>query len=231
MEVYICEMFHSIQGEGRLQGVPSVILRLTGCNLNCEWCDTSDALKNNTTIKYTDKELLKELSKYKCSHVVITGGEPTLCKRINEWINLLKENGYVVTVETNATNYAQLNCDLISMSPKLSNSIPYSSKDEAVISSHNQKRININAIKNFIKHNDYQIKFVCNALQSDIDEVKEILEQIGTYDSTKVMIMPLADSRDELYVIQNNLVRLCIDNNLRYANRLQLQIWDNKEEN
>lgn len=231
MEIQICEMFYSIQGEGRLQGVPSVFLRLTGCNLNCEWCDTSEVLENHTRVKYTDGELLQEIKKYPCSHVVITGGEPTLCREINSWILLFKENGYMVTVETNATIPINLACDLVSMSPKLSNSIPVSAGNRGIMDSHDRKRINIEAIKNFIKHQDYQIKFVCRALQSDMDEVKGILEQIGTYDNTKVMIMPLADSRDELYAIQRDLVRLCISNNFRYANRLQLQIWDNDDEN
>lgn len=47
MKIKVCEMFKTIQGEGKLQGVPSVMLRLIGCNLNCEWCDTEEVLKKN----------------------------------------------------------------------------------------------------------------------------------------------------------------------------------------
>ncbi len=230
MTINICELFQSIQGEGNLQGMPSVILRLTGCNLNCKWCDTQMLLKDNKGIEYTDEMLLKVLQGYNCSHIIITGGEPTINTNLNELIKILKDNGYYVTVETNATNIIDLDCNLVSMSPKLSNSVPFTKQDEDKLAEYNKQRININAIKHYIQNNNYQIKFVCRGLQSDIDEVKNILKLIGEYDSTKVMIMPLADSREQLYFVQKELIRLCVKNNLRYANRLQLQVWNNEKE-
>lgn len=230
MKIKVCELFQSIQGEGNLQGMPSIILRLTGCNLNCKWCDTQILLKDKKGIEYTDDMLLKVLESYHCSHVIITGGEPTIHADLNDLIKRIRDNGYYVTVETNATNRMDLDCDLVSMSPKLSNSVRYTEQDEGIISRYNNKRININAIQHYIRNNNYQIKFVCRGLQSDIDEVKEILKHIGEYDSTKVMIMPLADSREQLYFVQKELIRLCVKNNLRYANRLQLQVWNNEKE-
>ncbi len=231
MKINVCEVFKSIQGEGRLQGVPSIILRLTGCNLNCDWCDTSDTLKNSVTITYTEDELIEMLAGYNCSHIVITGGEPTLFWEIEQLIGLLKANGYYVTVETNATKYIELKCDLVSMSPKLSNSIPYSKNNIDIIHQHNRRRINIEAIKHYVNTHDYQIKFVCRDLQSDFDEVRAILEQIGDYKRENIMIMPLAGSKLELEKVQKGLVRKCVENGIRYANRLQLQIWDNSIEN
>ena len=58
MKIKVCEMFKTIQGEGKLQGVPSVMLRLIGCNLNCEWCDTEEVLKKNETVVYDEITLL-----------------------------------------------------------------------------------------------------------------------------------------------------------------------------
>lgn len=230
MTVRVCELFKSIQGEGNLQGIPSIILRLTGCNLNCKWCDTQMLIKDNEGVDYTDDVLLKMLESYHCTHIIITGGEPTIHANLNDLIKLLRDNGYYVTVETNATNIMELDCDLVSMSPKLSNSVRDAEQEDGNTSKYINRRININAIKHYIKNNNYQIKFVCSALQRDIDEVKEILKQIGEYDLTKVMIMPLADSREQLYLVQKDIIRLCVENNLRYANRLQLQVWDNKKE-
>lgn len=230
MTIKVSELFKSIQGEGNLQGMPSIILRLTGCNLSCKWCDTQMLINQDKGIEYTDDMLLKVLESYNCSHIIITGGEPTINENLNELIKIIRDNGYYVTVETNATNIMNLECDLVSMSPKLSNSICYTEQDEVTISKYNNLRININAIKHYIHNNNYQIKFVCKDLQSDIDEVKDILMHIGEYDLTKVMIMPLADSREQLYLVQKELIRLCVENNLRYANRLQLQVWNNKEE-
>ncbi len=230
MKIRIRELFKTIQGEGIFQGIPSVILRLTGCNLNCEWCDTKKLLSDNKDIEYTDEMLLNILEDYGCSHVIITGGEPTIHSNLNELIWILKNKGYYVTVETNATNIMDLDCDLVSMSPKLSNSEKGILNEEKNISGYNTKHINFNAIKHYIRNNNYQIKFVCRALQQDIDEVKDVLMQIGEYDPTRVMIMPLANSREQLYLVQKAIIGFCIDNNLRYANRLQLQVWNNEEE-
>ena len=85
-------------------------------------------------------------------------------------------------------------------------------------------------IKKFIKNYDYQLKFVCRDLDSDFEEVKDLLEKIGTYQLENVMIMPQADCKEELERIQCNMVRKCVKYGFRYANRLQLQIWDNSEE-
>ena len=71
---------------------------------------------------------------------------------------------------------------------------------------------------------------ISSNLDSDFEEVKDILEKIGTYQLENVMIMPLADCKEELERIQRNMVRKCVKYGFRYANRLQLQIWDNSEE-
>lgn len=230
MKIKVCEMFKTIQGEGKLQGVPSVMLRLIGCNLNCEWCDTEEVLKKNETVVYNEITLLSKLKSYHCSHIIITGGEPFICPELVKFTELLKSNGYHITVETNGTKYSDIKCDLVSMSPKLSNSIPFKSGNYHIIEQHNKKRINIQVIKKFIKNYDYQLKFVCRDLDSDFEEVKDILEKIGTYQLENVMIMPLADCKEEFERIQRNMVRKCVKYGFRYANRLQLQIWDNSEE-
>ncbi len=230
MDIQIYEIFKSIQGEGCLQGVPSVLLRLTGCNLNCRWCDTKHFFYPEKVMNISMNSLMDTLDSYECKNIVVTGGEPMINPQICDLVKVLKNRGFHVTIETNATAVKDIDCDLVSMSPKLSHSIPYGVEDEATVQRHANSRINIVAIRHYIKNNDYQIKFVARDRQEDIDEIRSILEQIGEYDPFKVLVMPLADSRSDLYRIQRDLVRLCIDNGLRYANRLQLQIWGNKKE-
>ena len=139
----IIELFTSIQGEGLYAGVPSVFVRVTGCNLRCIFknsiCDTPYSSFNPEKPKFTVKDVAKEfIGQLKVEHLVITGGEPTLYDLdgfLEELYDILdKEVGsdyaynIKVTIETNGTNEISkrlLNdLDLISVSPKLSTSCP-----------------------------------------------------------------------------------------------------------
>ena len=139
----IIELFTSIQGEGLYAGVPSVFVRVTGCNLRCIFknsiCDTPYSSFNPEKPKFTVKDVAKEfIGHLKVEHLVITGGEPTLYDLdgfLEELYDILdKEVGsdyaynIKVTIETNGTNEISkrlLNdLDLISVSPKLSTSCP-----------------------------------------------------------------------------------------------------------
>jgi 7-carboxy-7-deazaguanine synthase len=230
MKIKVCEIFKSIQGEGRLEGVPSVLVRLFGCNLNCGWCDAKYRFPLEKSFEITDSDLIDRLFSYNCKNIVITGGEPMINPQISEIVDLLKGSGFHITIETNATVIKKVDCDLISMSPKLSHSIPHNSSSQKIIEQHNKARINLEAIRFFIRDFDYQIKFVVRDRMEDFEEVKNILNQIGEYDLLKVLIMPLASSRAQLYKVQKHIVRLCVENGLRYANRLQLQIWGRNSE-
>ena len=111
----INEIFYSLQGEGLFSGTPCVFVRFAGCNLKCEFCDTSH--KNFTN--YTCEELVREVEKYPTKHVVLTGGEPTL--QITEELMLaLIDRGIIVHVETNGTreNAALNYAHFVTCSPK-----------------------------------------------------------------------------------------------------------------
>lgn len=230
MNINVCEMFYSIQGEGILEGIPSVLVRLVGCNLCCDWCDTKDIMNKENYVTLNENELLERLSMYQCKYVIITGGEPTLFQSLEQLICLLQKHGYHITVETNGTIKTKIHCNLISISPKLSNSIPKSIRSEEQLKSYNQKRINIDAIRYHMRNGNYQIKFVVRDMQEDFDEIKEILSEIGEYDEERILIMPQAASVEQLNEMQAKIVRLCIINKMRYANRLQLQVWGNENE-
>ena len=97
----ITEVFASIQGESTLQGIPSVFVRLTGCNLNCSYCDTRYARDGGADM--TRGELLKKVERYSLSHVCVTGGEPLLQEETPRLIAELIEREFVVSIETNGT--------------------------------------------------------------------------------------------------------------------------------
>jgi len=101
IEMIINEIFYSIQGEGRLTGLPTIFIRSTGCNLRCSYCDTIYAYDQGVTM--TIAEILSKVAEYDCREVCITGGEPLLQKDTLELISILQEKGYHCSIETNGS--------------------------------------------------------------------------------------------------------------------------------
>ena len=112
----VSEIFYSIQGEGRHTGMPAVFLRLSGCTMGCEWCDTKYAFTDGKEMN--NLEVLVELSKYPCKTVVVTGGEPTE-QDLPALISVLKSAGHVVHIETNGAHDCDVSgADFVCVSPK-----------------------------------------------------------------------------------------------------------------
>ena len=98
MEYQVAETFHSIQTEGPLAGMPAFFIRLAGCNLECEFCDTD----HSALATYTQNELVNAVVASRATVVIITGGEPFL-QDISSLVEELTEGGYIVQIETNGT--------------------------------------------------------------------------------------------------------------------------------
>ncbi|MDX1809970.1 MAG: 7-carboxy-7-deazaguanine synthase QueE [Sulfurospirillaceae bacterium] len=112
----VVEIFYSIQGEGTYSGVPSIFVRLHGCNLSCSFCD--DALHKGDYKSYTYEEVYEEIKKYPAKRVIITGGEPTITD-LNDFIRFLHEHDYYVCIETNGFKLQNVKeADWITYSPK-----------------------------------------------------------------------------------------------------------------
>lgn len=97
----ICEIFHSIQGEGVTMGLPTTFIRLAGCNLDCKWCDTAYAKEDGKEMSAAD--ILASVEKFDCAHVCVTGGEPLHQADTPGLVDALIERGYLVVFETNGS--------------------------------------------------------------------------------------------------------------------------------
>jgi 7-carboxy-7-deazaguanine synthase len=95
------EIFLSIQGEGRTMGLPTVFVRLSGCNLDCQWCDTRYAEEGGSEMSVD--EVLAGVKGYRTRHVCLTGGEPLWHDEAPELISRLLEEGKHVSLETNGS--------------------------------------------------------------------------------------------------------------------------------
>ena len=94
----INEIYHSIQGESTRAGQPCVFIRLTFCDLRCNYCDTEYAFQKGK--KQTLKEIVDAVAAFRCPLVEITGGEPLLQKNVLPLIWRLCDAGYKVLLET-----------------------------------------------------------------------------------------------------------------------------------
>lgn len=94
----ITEIFYSIQGESSTIGWPTIFVRLTGCPLRCQYCDTAYAFKGGK--KHTFEEILHEIKKYRCQRICVTGGEPLAQPGCYPFLTYLADEGYHVSLET-----------------------------------------------------------------------------------------------------------------------------------
>ncbi|MFH1154703.1 MAG: radical SAM protein [Pseudomonadota bacterium] len=101
MDFKVCEIFMSIQGESTFSGRPCVFVRLSGCNLNCTWCDTVYAKTEYTAMSL--ETILDRVRSFSCGLVEITGGEPLLQAGTPTLINRLLDLGRTVLLETNGS--------------------------------------------------------------------------------------------------------------------------------
>jgi len=98
----ISEIFCSIQGESTYTGLPCIFIRLAGCNLRCNYCDTTYSYESDITL--SSGEIISKVKDYEPIKLVeITGGEPLLQDEIHELFELLNKNGYTMLLETNGS--------------------------------------------------------------------------------------------------------------------------------
>lgn len=96
--VRITEIFYSLQGEARTIGLPTVFVRLTGCPLRCQYCDTTYSFSGGTL--YEIDQILEEVGQYNAQYVTVTGGEPLAQPVCHELLTHLCDTGYQVSLET-----------------------------------------------------------------------------------------------------------------------------------
>ncbi len=101
MNMKVCEIFTSIQGESSYVGMPCTFIRFTGCNLSCTYCDSEHARKPG--VELTEDDIINEISLIGVNLVEITGGEPLLQKGVLHLIDRLANEGNKVLVETNGS--------------------------------------------------------------------------------------------------------------------------------
>ena len=220
--VKISEIFYSLQGEGGLVGMPSIFIRTSGCNLRCSWCDTPYTSWNPEGEDMTIDAILAKVRKYPASYAVVTGGEPMIAPGIGELTARLKRAGLHVTIETAGTVWADVECDLLSISPKLSNSTP----EGIFATQHERLRIQPDVLSRLISAHEYQLKFVV-AERGDLDEIRALIKALSA-PKRNVILMPEGVTIDVLRERTTWVAEICKTEGFRFTPRLHIELYGNK---
>lgn len=246
----IIEISKVIQGEGKFTGIPHILIRMSGCNLNCSFkgsiCDAHYASWQPEEGSYTLEQLKDEMKRNKqIHHFLITGGEPTFnLKLLLEIVRIIKtENSRnFITIETNGTRFIHIpEVDFWSISPKLSSSVPkvgdktpYRLANKKDVEKHLAEYHNPESVQKIINSSrgNFQLKFVISN-EKDAKEAMKYLHSVFTPESIErskswVYFMPEGDTKEKLSRKRKWLIDYCIELGVNYTDRLHIVAFGNE---
>ncbi|KAB1188263.1 MULTISPECIES: 7-carboxy-7-deazaguanine synthase QueE [Haloferax] len=236
----INELFASLQGEGKLAGVPSTFVRTSGCNLRCWFCDSYHTSWEPTHAWMGVDEIVAEVDALAPEHVVVTGGEPLVHQETATLLSELADD-YHLTVETNGTLETDAPIDLASISPKLASSTPTpenapADTDPGVwTDKHESARIDLDALASLVDHaDDFQLKFVVTG-RDDLPEIESLVEDVRGVTAREVrdsdvLLMPEGQTREALAKTRTDVAELAAEFGYRYTPRLHVDLWNDAPE-
>lgn len=231
----IAETFTSLQGEGALVGVPSFFIRASGCNLRCAWCDTPHASWNPEGGSVSIDDLFKQAEASGARHVVLTGGEPMIFPQLETLAQRLREAGFHQTVETAGTVFRDWPIDLLSLSPKLSNSTP-GREHGAWVQRHEARRLDVSVLQQLLdRYPTRQFKFVLtdaadvsdetdHGIARDLDEIDALLRQLTGWRDDEVFLMPEGTAPPGA-AHRQRVIAACLARRWRYGHRLHIELF------
>jgi organic radical activating enzyme len=221
----VSEIFKSLQGEGASAGQRCAFLRLAGCNLHCDWCDTKYTWdwKNydyaSEVERVTIEQVWQRLAVLGVQRLVVTGGEPLLQQtalahlltRIDpSWAIEVETNGTVLPERTLLERITQWN-----VSPKL-----HHAGDERA------RRIVPGVLEAFKETNRAWLKIVIQR-PADLEEVEELIQIVG-WPRERVLLMPEARSAETLKARAREVAELATGRGLGFTSRLHVELWGGK---
>jgi organic radical activating enzyme len=210
--IALSEVFTSIQGEGVSAGTPSVFIRLQGCSIGCEWCDTKYSWSPAGGRDVAIDDVVAQVRTLGVQNVVITGGEPLENPGFARLVTALHALGVRLEVETAGTVAPPLvSVDQWNVSLKLAHSgVP------------RETRIQPNAIRTFVALSAW-FKFVVGA-ESDLDEIRALQREFAL-PSNRILLMPLGFTTELQQGAMERVVRWCVEEGYRFSPRLHTLIW------
>ena len=240
LELYTCH-----QSEGSRAGLPTVCVRTTGCTHRCYfgeggWCDSFYTSIHPEKPGYTFNDIIKIYDENPhITEMMLTGGSPTMHpKLVNELTHFAHERGIFITIETEGSHFLPTDypINLISFSPKFSNSVPTLGAitpggnvvDERFIRTHNRYRLNLEAMAEMIDYYHYKPVWVPG------DEVA--MEEIETFrremkiPKSKTWLMPGGSTREEIIPHYAGTIDKALEMGYNFCPRAHIIAFDDKRE-
>ena len=232
----IVEVYRAVQSEGSRIGMPTIVIRTTGCTHRCffgegGWCDSWYTSIHPEKGIFTFNDIINIYDQNPhVKEMMLTGGSPTMHPAlVNELTHLANERNIVITIETEGSAFVETDypIGLISLSPKFSNSVPVVGTltpagkvvDEKFIKIHNRKRLNTEAIEQMIKfHSDYHYKPVWDGTKGNLKEIEEYRVKLNV-PKDKTYIMPAGDTREQLIKMYPLVFNMCAENGYNMTGR------------
>lgn len=244
----INELYTAVQSEGSRAGYPTVVIRTTGCTHRCwfgegGWCDSFYTSIHPEKAKYSFQDIIDMYdANPHIKEMMLTGGSPTMWpKLVNELTHLANERGIFITMETEGSHFLETDfpINLLSISPKFSNSVPRVGittpqgdiVDEKMVKQHNKLRLNFDAMaKSIAYHSNYHLKPVWDG--EDEDSLAEIMGLIKVLDVSqdKVWFMPAGDTREALLKSYPKVMDWVRDNGYRFTGRPHIIAFNDQRE-
>ena len=239
----VLELYTAVQSEGSRAGYPTIVVRTSGCTHRCYfgeggWCDSwyTSIHPEKGTFCFQDIIDMYDAHPH-IKEMMLTGGSPTMHPAlVNELTHFAKDRDIFITIETEGSHFLATDypINLLSISPKFSNSVPVVGAitpqgavvDEKMVKKHNSKRLNIEAIKQSIEyHDDYHIKPVLDNKLSMVDEVEQFLKECSI-PNDKVWAMPAGDDRESLMESYGPVMNFVRDKGWRFTGRSHIMAFN-----
>jgi len=239
----ILELYRCVQSEGSRFGRPTIAVRTTGCTHRCYfgeggWCDSWYTSIHPEKGTFTFNDIIKIYDENPhVKEMMLTGGSPTMHPAlVNELTHFAHERGIIITIETEGSHFVETDypIDLLSLSPKFSNSVPVVGAvtpggvtvDQKFVDIHNRKRMNTEAIKQMIDfHDDYHFKPVWDGTEGSLAEIEAYRVELNI-PKDKTYIMPAGDTRETLIEMYPKVFDLCAEHGYNMTGRDHIIAFD-----
>ena len=232
----IVELQRCVQSEGSRFGRPTIAVRTTGCTHRCwfgegGWCDSWYTSIHPDKGTFTFNDIINIYNENPhVKEMMLTGGSPSMhFNLVNEITHFAKEREILITIETEGSHFLETDhpIDLVSLSPKFSNSVPKVGittpggkiVDEKFVIKHNKFRLHYENIRKTLDyHKDYHYKPVWDGTEEGLAEIEEFRVKMEI-PKNKTYVMPAGDTRETLIEMYPKVFELCAEHGYNMTGR------------